>query len=156
MYETLIIKDLVISTVKELNYWSKNQDSLRRRLLVEFRINLALIDMTNWIDISNDFKYYLLKQLQTDAIELAIGFSSNTIFTPIFEYFSFEDENGESSGIIFSQLISKIKALKVIAHIPEELSVNNKALVDIRIKNIKKIILQLLIELEGNKNLKIK
>jgi hypothetical protein len=152
MNEATFLNDLVISTVKELNYWRKHQDSLKRRLLVECRFNLALLDMANWTGVNEEFKYYIFNHLQTDAAELAIEFSSNTIFTPIFNYFKPEEDDG-ITGVVFSQLIARIKALKIIANIPKELSENNKSLLNVRVKNLKILIQQLLSNLDQNKKI---
>jgi hypothetical protein len=154
MNEATLLNDLVISTVKELNYWKKHQDSLKRRLLVECRFNLALLDMANWTGVNEEFKYYIFNHLQTDAAELAIEFSSNTIFTPIFKYFKPENDNEDSiTGTLFSQLIARIKALKIIANIPKELSENNKALLTVRVNNLKILLQQLLSSLDLDKKI---
>ena len=152
MNEGIFMKDLVISTVKELNYWKKHQDSLKRRLLVECRFNLALLDMANWTNVNEEFKYYIFNHLQTDAAELAIEFSSNTIFTPIFNYFKPEEDDG-ITGVVFSQLIARIKALKIIANIPKELSENNRSQLTVRVKNLKVLIQQLLSSLDQDKKI---
>jgi hypothetical protein len=152
MNDILFLNDLVISTIKELNYWSKHQDSLKRRLLVECRFNLALLDMANWTGVTEEFKYFIFKHLQTDAAELAIEFSSNTVFTPIFNYFKPDDDDG-ITGTVFSQLIVRIKALKIIANIPKELSENNRSLLNVRVKNLKILLQELLLSLEQDKKL---
>ena len=147
--DILSVKDSVISTVKDTNYWLKKEDSLKNRLLVECRVNLALIDMAMWTDVSNNFKYYLINQLQTDAIELTIEFSSENVFSFLNKKI-FVDEKSKTKGRVFSLIISKIKALKVIANIPEELSADNKARINARINNLKEQIFELLKDLEKN------
>jgi hypothetical protein len=147
--ELLLVKDLVINSIKDTNYWLKHEDSLKNRLLVECRVNLALIDMAMWNDVSNNFKHYLIVQLQTEAMELAIEFSSENVFT-FLEKKIFIDEKSRTKGKTFSIIISKIKALKVIANIPEDLSADNKSRINSRVNNLKDQIFELLKDLEGS------
>ncbi|NDC30419.1 MAG: hypothetical protein EBZ58_05675 [Bacteroidetes bacterium] len=148
--ELLLVKDAVINTIKDTNYWLKHEDSLKNRLIVECRVNLALIDMALWNDVSNNFKHYLIVQLQTEALELASEFSSENVFKFI-EKKIFIDEKSQTKGRTFSIIISKIKALKVIANIPEDLSADNKSRISARINHLKGQILELLKDLEAIK-----
>ena len=145
--EMLLVKDSVIKTIADANYWLQNVDSLKKRLIVECRLNLALLDMAEWKEVSDEFKYYLIAQLQTEAMELSIEFSSKNILSPLFNIVSSNDRKKES-GYVYSIIISKMKALKVIANIPIELSHDNKARLNSRIKNLKEHIFRLLQLLE--------
>jgi hypothetical protein len=82
-------------------------------------------------------------------MEWAIEFSSENVFT-FLEKKIFIDEKSQTKGKTFSIIISKIKALKVIANIPEDLSADNKSRINSRINNLKDQIFQLLIDLENN------
>jgi hypothetical protein len=103
--------------------------------------------MAEWKEVSEEFKYYLIAQLQTDAIELSVECSNKNILSPVFDFVSKRDRKQES-GYVYSIIISKMKALKVIANIPVELSNDNKARLNSRIKNLKEHIFRLLQLLE--------
>jgi hypothetical protein len=145
--ELIFVKDFVINTINDTNYWLKHEDSLKRRVIVECRVNLALLDMAMWKDVTNQFKYYLIGQLQTEAIELAIESSTENIFSTLNDFISSGDRK-KDSGYAYSIIISKMKALKVIANIPEELSDDNKSRLNSRIKNLKEHVHSLLVKLE--------
>jgi hypothetical protein len=50
-------------------------------------------------------------------------------------------------------LIARIKALKIIANIPKELSENNKALLTVRVQKLKILLQQLLSSLDQDKKI---
>ena len=69
-------------------------------------------------------------------------------------YFKPENDNEDSiTGTLFSQFIARIKALKIIANIPKELSENNKALLTVRVNNLKILLQQILSSLDQDKKI---
>ena len=148
--QTIKLNDSVLNSIKEINYWIKHKDSLKRRLLVEIRYNLYLIDTTTWSNISDEFLNYIIIQMQTDAMELAIQFSSKTMFFPLNKMVNIS-ESDELPGHTYSIVLARIKILKVIANIPIELSTDNKAKLGLRLKNLKDLLLKLLNDLEKEK-----
>jgi len=146
-----MLENTILKSIKESNYLIKHKDSLKRRLLALIRFNLYLIDIASWSDISDDFKNHIILQMQTDSMDLAIQFSSKTIFSSLIKKIKL-NESDELPGQTCSIILARIKVLKVIANIPSELSADNRSILVVRLRNLKDILSKLLNELENENN----
>lgn len=113
------------------------------RLKNEINYNLRIIDMINWNNISIETKRHFAKQLTTQALEEYIYLGKPNIIDKLLsnEYFNDTEKSIEEESInkesLIGNVINKIKTLKVIIELPEELAiVDDKSKFSTRLKNI--------------------
>lgn len=113
------------------------------RLKNEINFNLRIMDMINWKNISKDTKKYLSKQLTTRALEEYIYLGKETSIEKLLSVNSLNpaDKTPEESPIskesLAGNIINKIKTLKVIIDLPQDLAVvDDKSNFTARLKNI--------------------
>jgi hypothetical protein len=112
------------------------------RLKNEINYNLRIIDMINWNNINRETKKYLLKQLCTIALEEYIYLGKPNLVEKLLNAKSnmnaekTEDEKSVDTESLIGNIINRIKTVKVIANLPDELIENDRSNFKTRVKNI--------------------
>ncbi len=113
------------------------------RLKNEINYNLRIIDMINWNEINKKTKKHLSNQLSTNALEEFIYLGKPNLVEKLLNAYSNKnilktvDEKHVERESLTGNIINRIKTVKVIANLPEELSENDKSNFTTRINNIK-------------------
>lgn len=112
------------------------------RLKNEINYNLRIIDMINWNNINRETKKYLSKQFCTIALEEYIYLGKPNLVEKLLNAKSninaekTEDEKSVDTESLIGNVINRIKTVKVIANLPEELIENDRSNFKTRLKNI--------------------
>lgn len=123
-----------------------NRSHLRKiamlRLKNEINYNLRIIDMINWNEINKETKRYFTNQFSITALEEYIYLGKPNLVEKLLNCYSnknivkTEDEKYVDRESLAGNIINRIRTIKVIANIPEELSENDKSIFKTRINNI--------------------
>ena len=112
------------------------------RLKNEINYNFRIIDMINWNNINRETKKYLSKQFSTIALEEYIYLGKPNLVEKLLNVKSnmnaekTEDEKYVDTESLIGNVINRIKTVKVIANLPEELIENDRSNFKTRVKNI--------------------
>ncbi len=112
------------------------------RLKNEINYNLRIIDMINWNEINKETKRYFANQFSTTALEEYIYLGKPNLVEKLINAYSNKnivktvDEKHVERESLTGNIINRIKTVKVIANIPEELGENDRSNFTTRIKNI--------------------
>jgi hypothetical protein len=123
-----------------------NRNHLRRiailRLKNEINYNLRVIDMINWTEINQETKKYFVNQFSTNALEEYIYLGKPNLVEKLINTIpkssteKTADENYIDKENLIGNIINRIKTVKVIANLPEDLKENDKSRFGKRINNI--------------------
>ena len=122
---------------------SKNTEVVKRLFIQECKYNLALLSTLDWKGNHKDFSKYIVTNLRSDISSLMLCHFKNDLFNftkkEILEIIKITDFNSytEEKDILM-QIVNKILVLKVLANIPENLSIYDKSNFNKRILNLKK------------------
>ena len=159
-FEILILRFRLVRGLKNKNmiYTSINhlirplsfvfqRDRIRKfakaKLLQEINFNLRLIDILEWKDVSIEFKNKIIGEFTIKEFENFLEVCSEDFLDILSKKtFEFENENLDDSQLDKQELISgtinKIKTLQLIATFNKNFESDNKAKLEVRLRNIKK------------------
>ena len=112
------------------------------RLKNEINYNLRILDMINWKNINQETQKHLSKQLSTAALKEYIYLGKPNLVEKIINAIpkssteKTADENYIDKESLIGNIINRIKTVKVIANLPEDLRENDKSRFGTRINNI--------------------
>jgi hypothetical protein len=112
------------------------------RLKNEINYNLRILDMINWKNINQETQKHLSKQLSTAALKEYIYLGKPNLVEKIINAIpkssteKTADENYIDKESLIGNIINRIKTVKVIANLPEDLRDNDKSRFGTRINNI--------------------
>jgi NADH:ubiquinone oxidoreductase subunit C len=119
-----------------------NRKSLHKygkiKMTQEINYNLRLIDMMEWSGVQDDFKLELCKNFRTEEMEYYLKIISLDFLNEIMSQIPNSSDDNGIKEIPFCAAINKMESLKVLANLNQNLlEENNRAKVEVRIKNIK-------------------
>ena len=140
---------LLESNTKEEELERKER-KLQRLFLLECQCNLKILDTTKWKNVSDDFVNEMIKHLRTDAAQAVQCFvreEQQSLFLQSFstDLFSKEPSIEKDNNIPkIVSLIARIETLRILSGLPPELQRSNAAEYPIRIRNLRKLIANIL------------
>ena len=143
MYLSIINNTMAILE-KELD--NKNaMERLKKLFILECKYNLGLLDTTRWKGVDDKFKIEICKKLRVEAAKAVYSFTNKSILSSIFEKvqkFSFESKNEYRNDSRIVSLINRIDVLTTISDLPESVKHQTKTKYNIRIRNLRNLILK--------------
>ena len=141
------------SLISDNNKTSKTRFSLLRLMLIECRNNQKLMEITSWKDTSIEFKYEVLKKLNSDVAKLYYSYTDFSMLGSLWEKISpliTNDSNEESNDISkILSLITRIDAIKVISNLPLQLKHENRSNLQKRLSNLALINMEVIKDIEN-------
>ena len=141
-----IINNTIAILEKELD--NKNaMERLKKLFILECKYNLGLLDTTRWKGVDDKFKIEICKKLRVEAAKVVYSFTNKSILSSIFEKvqkFSFESKNEYRNDSRIVSLINRIDVLTTISDLPESVKHQTKTKYNIRIRNLRNLILSIL------------
>ena len=118
------------------------------KLLQEINFNLRLIDVIEWKDVSIEFKNKIIGEFTIKEFENFLEVCSEDFLDILSKKtFEFENENLDNSQPDKQELISgtinKIKTLQLIATFNKNFESDNRAKLEVRLRNIKESLKEL-------------
>ena len=129
----------------------KAEERLKKLFILECKYNLSLLDTTRWNDVDDDFKLEICKQLRVEAAKAIYSFTDKSVMSAIFEKvnkFSSESKNEYRNDSRIISLINRVDVITTISDLPESVKHQAKTKYNIRIRNLRELILEILIELK--------
>ena len=129
----------------------KAEERLKKLFILECKYNLSLLDTTRWKDVDDDFKLEICKQLRVEAAKAIYSFTDKSVLSSIFEKvnkFSSESKNEYRNDSKIISLINRVDVITTISDLPESVKHQAKTKYKIRIRNLRELILEILIELK--------
>ena len=129
----------------------KAEERLKKLFILECKYNLSLLDTTRWNDVDDDFKLEICKQLRVEAAKAIYSFTDKSVMSAIFEKvnkFSSESKNEYRNDSRIISLINRVDVITTISDLPESVKHQAKTKYKIRIRNLRELILEILIELK--------
>jgi hypothetical protein len=126
-------------------------ERLKKLFILECKYNLSLLDTTRWKDVDDDFKLEICKQLRVEAAKAIYSFTDKSVMSAIFEKvhkFSSESKNEYRNDSKIISLINRVDVITTISNLPESVKHQAKTKYKIRIRNLRELILEILIELK--------
>jgi hypothetical protein len=148
MYDSIINNTLLILE-KELDN-KKAKTRLKKLFILECRYNLSLLDTTRWKDVDDEFKIEICKKLRVDAAKAIYSFTDKGMLSSIFkkvQKFSSESKNEYRNDSRIISLINRVDVLTTISDLPESVKHQAKTKYRIRIRNLRTLILGILVEI---------
>ena len=141
------------SLISDKNKTSKTRVSLLRLMLIECRNNQKLMEITSWKDTSIEFKYEVLKKLNSDVAKLYYSYTDFSMLGSLWEKISpliTNDSNEESNDISkILSLITRIYAIKLISNLPLQLKHENRSNLQKRLSNLALINMEVIKDIEN-------
>jgi len=140
----------IVFKIIENSLAGKNEaERLKKLFVLECKCNLKLLDTTSWDKVSVEFKREILRNLKTDAARGMVCFVDPNVVTSLFGEikikFGHEPNSEQDTGQSrIEALIARIETLVVLSNLPESLQTENKARYDIRIRNLRSLIVEIL------------
>ena len=135
---------------KELD--NKNaMERLKKLFILECKYNLGLLDTTRWQGVDDKFKIEICKKLRFEAAKAIYSFTDKGLLSSIYkkvQKFSSEPKNEYRDDSRIVSLINRIDVLTTIADLPESVKPQAKTRYNIRIRNLRTLILEILKELK--------
>ena len=148
MYLSIINSTMEILE-KELD--NKNaMERLKKLFILECKYNLGLLDTTRWQGVDDKFKIEICKKLRFEAAKAIYSFTDKGLLSSIFkkvQKFSSEPKNEYRDDSRIVSLINRIDVLTTISDLPESVKHQAKTRYNIRIRNLRTLILEILKEL---------
>ena len=145
-----IINNTIEILEKELD--NKNaMERLKKLFILECKYNLGLLDTTRWQGVDDKFKIEICKKLRFEAAKAIYSFTDRGVLSSIFkkvQKFSSEPKNEYRSDSRIISLINRIDVLTTISDLPESVKHQAKTRYNIRIRNLRTLILEILKELK--------
>lgn len=141
------------SLISDKNKTAKTRVSLLRLMLIECRNNQKLMEITSWKDTSIEFKYEVLKKLNSNVAKLYYSYTDFSMLGSLWEKISpliTNDSNEESNDISkILSLITRIDAIKVISNLPLQLKHENRSNLQKRLSNLALINMEVIKDIEN-------
>jgi hypothetical protein len=145
-----IINNTIEILEKELD--NKNaMERLKKLFILECKYNLGLLDTTRWKGVDDEFKIEICKRLKFEAAKAIYSFTDKGVLSSIFkkvQKFSSEPTNEYRNDSRIISLINRIDLLTTISDLPESVKHQAKTKYNIRIRNLRTLILEILKELK--------
>ena len=123
---------------------------LQKLFILELRYNLGLLDTTKWKSVNDEFKLEICKELKCEAAKSVYTHLDNGDFIAILKKkisYTSETKSEQKEDSRISSLIKRIDVLKTIAALPDNIKTQTRANYNVRIRNLRKLILVILIEI---------
>jgi len=149
MYDSIIGKTLEILEKEVDNKQAKER--LKKLFILECKYNLSLLDTTKWNDVDDEFKLEICKQLRVEAAKAIYSFTDRSVLSSIFkkvQKFSSESKNEYRNDSRIISLINRIDVLTTISELPDNIKTQTRTNYNIRISNLRELILKILKELK--------
>ena len=124
---------------------------LKKLFILECKYNLSLLDTTRWKDVDDDFKLEICKHLRVEAAKAIYSFTDKSVLSSIFEKvnkFSSESKNEYRNDSRIISLINRVDVITTISDLPESVKYQAKSKYKIRIRNLRELILEMLVRLK--------
>ena len=145
MFDSMIGKTIEILE-KEVD--DKNaMERLNKLFILECKYNLGLLDTTRWKDVDDKFKIEICKKLRVEAAKAIYSFTDKSMLSSIFKKvpkFNSESKNEYRNDPKIVSLINRIDVLTTISDLPESVKHQTKTKYNIRIRNLRNLILSIL------------
>ncbi len=148
MYDSIIGKTLEILEKEVDNI--KAKERLKKLFILECKYNLSLLDTTKWNDVDDEFKLEICKQLRIDAaISVYTHLDNGHLIDILKKKISYKTESTleQTEDSRISSLIKRIDVLKTIAALPDNIKTQTRTNYNVRIRNLRKLILVILKEI---------
>lgn len=150
---TLNLLPTIINSIQDNIKKKEALESLKKLFLIECRINLKILATTKWNNVSDDFIKEILKSLESNVAKTLFGFADKSFFPILFEIIPIKINNKKTENeIMIVSIISKIEVLKSLSKIKSKYQYENRARYKLRISNLEKILLDMIIILEKEIN----
>ena len=126
-------------------------ERLKKLFILECKYNLGLLDTTRWQGVDDKFKIEICKKLRFEAAKAIYSFTDKGLLSSIFkkvQKFSSEPKNEYRNDSRIISLINRIDVLSTISDLPESVKHQAKTKYNIRIRNLRTLILEILKELK--------
>ena len=123
---------------------------LQKLFILELRYNLGLLDTTKWKSVNDEFKLEVCKQLKCEAAKSIYTHLDNGHLIDILKKkisYSSETKSEQKEDSRISSLIKRIDVLKTIAALPDNIKTQTRTNYNVRIRNLRKLILVILKEI---------
>ena len=148
------MKDSIINnTIEILEKELDNElamERLKKLFILECKYNLSLLDTTRWKDVDDEFKIEICKRLRSEAAKAIYSFTDTGVLSSIFKKvpkFSTESKNEYRNDSRIISLINRVDVLTTISDFQEPAKHQAKTIYNIRIRNLRTLILEILREL---------
>ena len=149
MFDTMIGKTIEILE-KEVDN-KKAKQRLQKLFILELRYNLGLLDTTKWKSVNDEFKLEICKQLKCEAAKSVYTHLDNGDLIDILKKkisYTSETKSEQKEDSRISSLIKRIDVLKTIAALPDNIKTQTRTNYNVRIRNLRKLILVILKDLD--------
>jgi len=149
-----MIDSMLNNTIQilEMELDNKNaMERLKKLFILECKYNLGLLDTTRWQGVDDEFKIEICKRLRFVAAKAIYSFTDKGVLSSIFkkvQKFSSEPKNEYRNDSRIISLINRIDVLSTISDLPESVKHQAKTRYNIRIRNLRTLILEILKELK--------
>ena len=149
-----MIDSMLNNTIQilEMELDNKNaMERLKKLFILECKYNLGLLDTTRWQGVDDEFKIEICKRLRFVAAKAIYSFTDKGVLSSIFkkvQKFSSEPKNEYRNDSRIISLINRIDVLTTISDLPESVKHQAKTKYNIRIRNLRTLILEILKELK--------
>ena len=149
-----MIDSIINSTMEILEKELDNKNAmerLKKLFILECKYNLGLLDTTRWQGVDDKFKIEICKKLRFEAAKAIYSFTDKGLLSSIFkkvQKFSSEPKNEYRNDSRIISLINRIDVLTTISDLPESVKHQAKTKYNIRIRNLRTLILEILKELK--------
>ena len=126
------------------------RERLQKLFILELKYNLGLLDTTKWKSVNDEFKLEICKELKCEAAKSVYTHLDNGDFIAILKKkisYTSETKSEQKEDSRISSLIKRIDVLKTIAALPDNIKTQTRANYNVRIRNLRKLILVILIEI---------
>ena len=123
---------------------------LQKLFILELRYNLGLLDTTKWKSVNDEFKLEICKQLKCEAAKSVYTHLDNGDLIDILKKnisYKSETKSEQKEDSRISSLIKRIDVLKTIAALPDKIKTQTRTNYNVRIRNLRKLILVILKEI---------
>jgi|TARA_B100000767_G_scaffold264173_1_gene278752 hypothetical protein len=151
MFDRMIGKTIEILE-KEVDN-KKAKERLKKLFILECKYNLGLLDTTRWQNVDDEFKLEICKQLRVDAAKSVYTHLDNGYLIDILKKkisYKSESKSEQKEDSRNSSLIKRIDILKTISELPDKIKIQTRTNYNIRIRNLRKLILEILKDLDKN------
>ena len=127
------------------------KERLQKLFILELKYNLGLLDTTKWKSVNDEFKLEICKQLKCEAAKSVYTHLDNGDFIDILKKkisYKSETKSEQKEDSRISSLIKRIDVLKTIAGLPDNIKTQTRANYNVRIRNLRKLILVILKEIK--------
>jgi hypothetical protein len=147
----LSISETVTKIASAIHEGMKDEEHRKRFFILECRHNLGVLNIASWKGNSSEMKYHVLMHLNSEICESLLKHFKNNIFQigadTVNKLFNDEEEEQKGEKDLLIKIITKIQMIKIIAGIPENLRVFDKANIEKRIETLRDNLINILKEI---------